>query len=291
MYQEDIKEILLYKEYLLFYEVMKYPIPKYWQYFLCEKKYNWKINFPSDISRDRQNPLLGEYTKYIQKYNWIYKSIPFIQSIYLCNSITFNKLKSDSDIDLFIITKKKSLRRARFRSVLLFFIFWLKRSLSKKSKKFCLTFYITEDSQNLYDISLPQTDIYLIYWLAHLVPLYHNHHPNKSIYEYNTRIHTLLPNHPLRHCIHIWTNIFYWSTKFKTFIEKRSWWIIGNLVEYLIKTLRLPIVIFKTKKLKDAWWGIIINNTMLKFHLDKRKKISLLYKTLKNKFSSNENKW
>ena len=253
MYQQDIKEILQFKEYLMFYEVMKYPIPQQWRYFLCEKKQEETAS-PERVeqfSRNKKNPYMDEFVGYINKYSRLFKSIPYIQSIYLCNSLTFNAIKSDSDIDLFIITKKNSLRRARFRSVALFFIFGLKRTLSKKAKKFCLSFYVTEDHQNLYDISLPQTDIYLIYRLAHLVPLYHETQPPKSIYEYNTWIQTLLPNLPKQHLINIGTNITYGTSSFKRFREKWLGGGIGHVVEYLIKTIRLPIIIYKTKKLKE----------------------------------------
>jgi predicted nucleotidyltransferase len=46
---------------------------------------------------------MDEYLQEIEKLKPILKSIPFIEHIYLCNSITFNSLNKESDIDLFII--------------------------------------------------------------------------------------------------------------------------------------------------------------------------------------------
>ena len=129
---------------------------------------------------------MEEFITHIEKYGRRYKALPFVKNIFLCNSITFNSLKKDSDIDLFIITKKNSLWRARFRSVLLFALTGLKRSRKKKEKKFCLSFYITEDHKSLYNIMISKTDIYLNYWLAHLVPLY-SEHETLDMYKDNTR--------------------------------------------------------------------------------------------------------
>jgi hypothetical protein len=44
-------------------------------------------------------------------------------------------------------------------------------------------------------------------------------------------------------------------------------------------------MIYKTKKLKGKWEDIIINNHMLKFYADQRKRIALLYKVTKDKSS------
>ncbi|HBB03723.1 TPA: hypothetical protein DCZ39_02335 [Patescibacteria group bacterium] len=145
---------------------------------------------------------MDDFLRYINRFSRLYRSVPFIQSIYLCNSITFNALKEDSDIDVFIVTKKGSLRRARFWSAVVFFLFGLKRGVIRgKKKKFCLSFYVTHTHQNLYNIMLPQNDIYFIYWLAHLVPLYQE--TPENIYKHNKWLESALPNFPGRHCINI----------------------------------------------------------------------------------------
>ena len=82
--------------------------------------------------------------------------------------------------------------------------------MTDKKQKFCLSFYVTEDNQNLYSIMIDKTDIYLSYRLAHLVPLYqeynkntHKHSNNHNIYSNNKRLKYLMPNHPQEHCINI----------------------------------------------------------------------------------------
>jgi len=273
---------------------MNYDVPRHYSYFLFEKKW-WKKQedilrgqeFPPDevkYSWDKKNAYMDDFLSYIQKFNRLYRSIPFIQSIYLCNSITFNALHADSDIDVFIVTKKWGLRRARLWSAIMFFLFGLKRgAIRGKKKKFCLSFYVTQSHQNLYNIMLPQNDIYFIYWLAHLVPLYQE--TPENIYKHNKWLESALPNFPGRHCIDIWLKATSGKSKFKKIVEFLSGWILGSLREYLIQLVRLPIVIYKNKQLWERGRGVVVNKNMLKFHMDIRKKIHLLYMMYKKKIS------
>jgi hypothetical protein len=94
------------KSGLLFYEIMNYPIPTNWEYFSTEKINIEKI-FPNhDFSRKDKELLVEDYCEFIKSHEKIFKSIPWIKNIYICNSLTFNKLNDKSDIDLFIVTKK-----------------------------------------------------------------------------------------------------------------------------------------------------------------------------------------
>lgn len=281
----DTFQFLDQEKKLIFYKIMGYPIPRESQYFLFDEKMQTsqpniqrigEFEKSKDFSRHQENPYMAEYRTFIQKYRRLYKSIPFVQSIYLCNSISFNALKEDSDVDIFIVTKKWALWRARFFSELYFRIFFLKRGLhSHKRKKFCLSFYITQDSQNMYNIMLPQNDIYFIYWMAHLVPLYQESFEN--IYKHNRRLQSVLPQFPGKHVINIWLETTYGRSRWKKWSEFRTGWPWWQLIEVVIKMLRLPLVIYKKNKLGARGRGIIINNSMLKFHEDARHKVHLLY--------------
>jgi hypothetical protein len=264
----------------LFYDIMKYPLPKHWEYFSTSKN-NKNPLIPSHFSRDQENPYMQEYRIHIWQHENLFKSIPWIKKIYLCNSITFNALHKWSDIDLFIITKKWSLRRARLASAVILFITGLKRSTSKIAKRYCLSFYVSEDAQNLYNISLTNTDIYLAYWLAHLVPLYEEHLWEKTIYEENSWISWILPNIQKQHLIDIGLKITKWNTPIKNTIEKYISWFFWYAIEYIIKTVWIPILYYKKRRLKEKGIYIIFNDKMLKFYNDKRSKIALLYRASK----------
>ncbi|MDR0282593.1 MAG: hypothetical protein LBI53_04805 [Candidatus Peribacteria bacterium] len=112
--------------YLQFYNIMKYPIPKQKELFFEGKKVeNIKIN--KEFSRDKKNPYMDEFLQKIEEIHNLLLSLPFVESIYLCNSISFNALQKNSDIDLFIITNSKRIRTAKFRSMILFSLYGVKR--------------------------------------------------------------------------------------------------------------------------------------------------------------------
>lgn len=98
----------------------------------------------------------------------------------------------------------------------------------------------------MYNITLPKTDIYFSYWLAHLIPLYMEQ--NNNIYQANKRLISLLPNFPLEHSIHIGSRLFEGKTKAKNIFEYCFGSIWGRLLEKVIKLIWLPIVLYKTKK-------------------------------------------
>lgn len=274
---------------LIFYKIMWYPIPAESSFFeFWSKKNNELTNTKNNwFSRNEKNIYMDNFINKINKYWKLYQSIPFISEIFLCNSITFNSLKEDSDIDIFIIAKNWALRRARFFSVLIFRILWLKRSKRNKKEKFCLSFYTIDNNKNLYQILLKDsTDIYLWYRLAHLVPLYQEKEDNDWMYSNNTRFKSLFQNHPQKYCINLWNNRFSWSTKLKAVLEFLNWWIFWKFIEFIIKTIRKPIMKIKKKKLWDKWKWIIINDNMLKFYEDKRKDISFKYTSIKNPYYS-----
>lgn len=264
---------------LLFYEIMNYPVPENsWFFEYWAKKDEIKYTLNKNFSRNKKNKYIDTFTTKINKFWKLYISLPFISEIFLCNSITFNSLKEDSDIDIFIVTKKDKLRRARFFSELYFTILWQKRFKNNKKQKFCLSFYTREDNTNLYPIMLKnKSDIYLWYRLAHLVPLYQERENSNWIYKANPRFEAMFPNHPQKYCINIWTKLFTWKSKFKTIIEFLFWWLFWKLIEKLIKYTRKPILRYKTKKLWDKWKWIIINDKMLKFYDDKRYQIASIF--------------
>lgn len=269
--------------YLQFYHIMHYPVPKNWCFFVDEKKK--KADLPeinSSFSRENKNEQMDEYLIEIEKHNKLYQSLPFVDQIFLCNSITFNALKKDSDIDLFIITRPGRIWTAKFFAMIMTFFSGMKRTFRKKAKKFCLSFFVSYDYQNLYSISLKWVDIYLIYRLAHLVLLYQaDEDLPVKIWETNKWIKWVLPYFPLKQSIWLGNKVFTGRSRFKRCAEWLLDGILWDLVEFILKIIQL-FVIF----LKKIWnWrknrDVITNKKMLKFHHDVRKKVALKYAVVK----------
>lgn len=284
-----ILKLLSIQPYLRFYEIMNYPVPKdtelFFQYSDTERTNTSKMlknidenGWWNSFSRDKKSEYMDEYLQEIKKLKSTFQSIPFIEQIFLCNSISFNALDRDSDIDLFIIAEPWRIRTVKFRSMILFALKWSKRFWKKSRKKICLSFFITSDSQNLYPISLSSLDIYLAYRVAHLVLIYQpDEKVNNSIFENNKWVKWILPNYQEKQMISLWIKPFSWNTKFKNVVETLWNWFLWNIFERIVKHLQRAII--RLKRIRDPIWNkdVIVSDTMLKFHQDIREKVSLKY--------------
>ncbi len=277
-----------------FYNIMNYPVPSPTTQFSWLEEDTNQSNTGLDARSREQEPseIMSVYLDYIHSYAWMYRSIPFVEQIYLCNSITFNALHEGSDIDILIITKPGMLWLARLRSWIMFTVLWLKRFGRNKVMKFCLTYYIDREYCNLYQTALQPYDLYLCYWIAHLVPLYSaNTSYMDEIYTSNHWITHFLPNIQLGQNINLWLELIIGETRFKRIMEKLIAWLpwLWRLHIVLIKALWLPILAYKTRKMGDRWRGIIISDTMLKFYHDRRKRVNYQYKQAITPFEKKEN--
>ena len=86
--------------------------------------------------------------------------------------MSFNGLHADSDIDLFVVAQERRVWLARFFMTLMMWVCSIKRSRKTTRKRFCLSFFVDRNNQNLESLLLHKRDIYLSYWITHLVPVY-----------------------------------------------------------------------------------------------------------------------
>lgn len=265
-----------------FYTIMKYPAPLHTEYYrhISETNHNQAKKIESDhpirkFSRSKKDTIMDEYTESISRRSWIFRHIPFIRQVYLCNSITFNALHKNSDIDICIISKWWYLRLARIFSRIAIHILNLHRQVGKYSsntKKVCLSFYIDEDHTNLLSLRKKVGDIYLSYWIAHCVLLYSdNNLPDNHMFITNKELLSYLPNHPLHQTISLELDTTRWRWIIRNIIEYILTSFIGKTIQYLLSKLRSLILHYKTNQLSTyTKKDIVISGSMLKFHQDKR---------------------
>lgn len=96
-----------------FYEAMGYPFPRYREFFAYREETVALIGRDEAVLSRDLNEHMQEYCRFVKRRQRIWKRIPFVDAVYLANSLTFNALHEDSDIDVFIVTREKRLRRAR----------------------------------------------------------------------------------------------------------------------------------------------------------------------------------
>lgn len=264
---------------MLFYDIMWYNYPDDKEYFSINK--DLKKNIIHKIVKEKKlSKDVKKYEQIINKYSFLYNKIPFVEHIYVANSITFKSIHENSDIDLFIITKNNRIFLAKFFVWLFFKIFWMYWNHEKN--KFCTWFYITSQNKDLYPITITWVDLYLAYWIAHLQNIYSEDKNKKDdIFKENLWVKHIIPNYKQKEKQILNIKKTYWSSIFKKILEKLFWFDFLNTFLWIIWKKRMEK--WKKKLWKDGE-NIIISNNILKFHApDIRKIVYLKYKTLKNK--------
>lgn len=114
---------------------------------------------------------IQKYWKKVHRYRWLFSLCPYIELTCICNSLALKNLKEGSDIDLFIITKKDKLFTARLAITLFTSLLGVRRHGKKISKRFCLSFFISEEAMNFEPILIKPQDIYMAFWARSLQPI------------------------------------------------------------------------------------------------------------------------
>jgi len=264
----------------LFYTMMNYPLPRQREFFSYRKSdWVWGSAHAQKPSRLEFSESYKEQCAFVTKRQWLWKLVPFLESVYVADKLSFNAENTAWDIDLFLVSNVWRMRHVKFRSTLFAWRVRLMRIAKKWSFHFTLNFTVARDHCDLQTIKLVPHDPYLIYWIAHLVPIYQQFdHHELNIWKENKWIQYYLPDHPLQQTIFLDCEKSHWRVLLRKKIERISQWLFGDFVEWLLRSLRIPVLLRRRNKMwaKGEW--VIIAPKMLKFHYDKRENYALKWK-------------
>lgn len=102
----------------------------------------------------------------------IFKYIPFLKFVAVCNYLPLGIAEESSDIDLFIISENQKIFTVRMFMTLITHFFGMRRHSDKIKGRFCLSFYLDEGNMDLEDLLIAPYDLYFAYWQIALLPLY-----------------------------------------------------------------------------------------------------------------------
>jgi len=223
-------------------------------YFLAGRKDNIK-------ERQRRYQASVLKLKRARLFAKIFRLLPSVQMIAVCNSLGYFNARPDSDIDLFIIVKPGTVWLTRF---------WLQgilkllraRPFDRGTRKdsICLTFFLTSDQLDIGQLQIVKPDVYLHYWLTQLIPLYdpcgyYQQFLQTNSYWLKEHLPHYLPYRPSRR-LQVKPSFFA-----KLFIPLTfAWW------EKLARNLQLKIMPDKLKELAGQDSRVILSSKILKFH-------------------------
>jgi hypothetical protein len=294
---EKIKEAIF--KTIVFFDIFSYPLTAFelWQYsnFKCSllEVENALIEFDNDKienkgayyflkgksniveTRARRYNYSDRKMKRAMRISKIFKFIPWIKMIAIGNIMGSNNLKDGSDIDFFIVTNHKRIYLTRFFTTIITKFLLLRPRVNNVRDKICLSFYISENNIDLQKLHLKnKIDLYFIYWLANLMPIYERDNFYRVLIDKNSWIKKTLPN---------WEPIV--VSPHRDIGESPSFFyrevidlFIGGL-EKQFKYLQLKILPNDLRDLMNVDTRVVISDDILKLHVkDRRQEFLELFK-------------
>lgn len=228
--------------------------------------------------RQERAKIAEQFWYKVQRFVPFLQMVPFLKLVAVCNTLAFDNPTKESDIDLFIVTRKGRIFVARTLATLLFSFLGIRRHGQKIAGQFCLSFYVTEEALNLRPIRFGSEDIYLPYWILMLKPLYGKEAFTAFLKE-NRWISTYFDNHYNK--FDAQSGKLLKKNSFFSFFGKIFEFLLdGRFGDYLEK--KISQIQQKRHQQKEKTLGqessVIVSSTVLKFHnVDRRKEISALF--------------
>jgi hypothetical protein len=120
--------------------------------------------------QERQAEISRKWEQIDSYFNWL-AILPFVRQISVINSLALGTADADSDIDFFVITKKRHLYLVRSMIIVLFRLLGVYKTRQKIKDKFCFGFFVDEDNLNFEHLLIQPSDPYFEFWLANMRPI------------------------------------------------------------------------------------------------------------------------
>ncbi|MFA6550094.1 MAG: hypothetical protein WCT36_01930 [Candidatus Gracilibacteria bacterium] len=197
------------------------------------------------------------------RYSWVFKMVPFIKMVAVCNSLSYMDVNKKSDIDLFVTTDKNRLFTARFLLSAILYLLGVKRHDHKVAGRFCLSFFVTENSLDMEQVALKPYDIYLAFWAMSLTPVFGEKTYNEFV-EKNSWTKRYFPDGIIPNTSVIHKSGFI-ARAVKRFLTRVLSGKLGGKLEGYLSRALIKRAESKAEKLPDRR-GTIISSNIMKFH-------------------------
>lgn len=213
---------------------------------------------PKDFIKLRQTKFLDAARKFkkLRQAAKFFSLFPFVRAVFACNNLSWHNTTPESDIDLFIVVSPGTIWLSRFLLVTPFRLLG-RRPKQTKIDPFCFSFFTTQNNLFLEKLLLSESDPYMYYWLASLVPIFDRGEIQNQLMQKNKWAVDFLPN-----------------SFFETTGAEEIGFVSFNFLKFFEKAVKrlqeklLPLSI-KTAANLDS--RVIVSDVMLKFHLNDRR--------------------
>ncbi|KPJ86095.1 hypothetical protein AMJ57_00375 [Parcubacteria bacterium SG8_24] len=222
--------------------------------------------------RQRRYRLAKRKYDLARRWAGVFRHLPSVRLIAVCNSLALANADQDSDIDLFVVTRPGQLWITRLIMVGLLHLLRLRPTATESADRLCLSFFVTSDSLDLTPVHLGPDDAYLAYWLATLMPLYDAGGVMAELTARNTWTRRFLPSGGTVEPAAVRS------------LGRSKFWL--RPLSPLLRLLEAPARSFQRRRFPpeilaamNRGKGVVVNDRMLKFHVaDRRADFSRRYR-------------
>ncbi|MGB0757409.1 MAG: hypothetical protein ACPGO5_03050 [Patescibacteria group bacterium] len=220
------------------------------------------------VETRKQRYLIAE-KKYLRalKYAKLFRLFPSVRMVAICNSLAFSNARDESDIDFFIVTRPGSIWLTRFWLQSFLRLFRLRPHDHGVSIQdaLCLSFFSDTETLDFTSLQATKPDVYLAYWLAHLVVLYDPDNTYEKIWEQNKWVRSVLP-HSSPYVVTPQRRISssMWQVLFRPLVLSIWERPLRSIQEHLLSD-----TIKETASSRDT--RVVLDGHMLKFHTNDRR--------------------
>jgi hypothetical protein len=150
----------------------------------------------------------------------------------------------------------------------------LRRTKTDVANKICLSFYVTDRHLNLEDIAIDGEDIYLMYWIDQLIPIYDPEDIRAHILRENRWVKPYLPHafQSYRMLPDYRVDRGKGQSAFRRAFEKMWGGAYGDMLEHRAKRIQEKKMSRNYESIKnEPDTRVVIDDTMLKFHENDRR--------------------
>ena len=204
----------------------------------------------------------------VQRYAWVFRCVPFLRGVYVCNRLAITQGTPGSDIDIFVVAQEGRMFLVRTLLLMWFQILGVRRYGRKVPGRFCLSFFVDTAGADLRPLLLPSEDVYFAYWLLLLQPVMRGF----DIYEVNPWLREYFSERLLRTRAGVSHRypVNFFGYLFRRVFEGR----LGRFIEEKLSTWQLARARAKHQSL-GAPEGVVLDEHCLKFHDRDMRKVYL----------------
>lgn len=198
--------------------------------------------------------------------------VPFMQAVFICNTVAFGWPRAESDIDVFVVVRKNRLWLTRLLVTAAIGLSGYRRHGVHVADRVCLSFYITDEALDLAAVRIGEDDVLLTYWTLFLHPLYDPNSVATIVQDRNSWAKKIVPFMPADTQMRSIMKNINWSGLIKRWFEKILGRSVGDWLNYqagLFQKNKMKLNRQSVQNCPDS--RVVISDSMLKFHENDRR--------------------